>query len=250
MRKYTNTFYTDKQTLCLNSANQIVPWLIHRISVKNVIDVGCGNGLWLSVFNKNNITDVFGYDGHWVDKSLLAIPDDCFKSVDLQNDKFDDKKADLVISLEVAEHLPEEFSDKFIYSLTNISSLALFSAAVPGQGGTNHVNEQWPGYWIDKFDKYGFVVIDCIRNNFWDNEMVESWYKQNMFLFAKKEELATYRHLTNESSNAFSFNMIHPEMFEGKIHELTNPENYSLKKLLKKLPSIILNKVKFKLGQS
>ena len=246
MRKYTNAFYLDKQALCLNSARQIVPWLLQKIQIKSVIDIGCGNGLWLNVFLENNIKDIHGYDGEWVDKSLLAIPAENFHTIDLCNNKFDYRKADLVISLEVAEHLPESLSDQFVLNLTKISSVILFSAAVPGQGGTNHINEQWPTYWIKKFEQYGFIVNDCIRKNFWDNEKVESWYKQNTFLFIKKDELNNYQNLENEGLKPFSFDIVHPTMFENKINELTRPENYSLKLLFKKLPKIIYKKINYK----
>jgi hypothetical protein len=246
MRKYTDAFYLDKQTLCLNSARQIVPWLLQKIQIKNVIDVGCGNGLWLSIFLENNIKDIHGYDGKWVDKSLLAIPAENFQTIDLCNDKFDNEKADLVISLEVAEHLPESLSDQFVLSLTKISSIILFSAAIPGQGGTNHINEQWPTYWIKKFEKYGFIVNDCIRKNFWGNEKVESWYKQNTFLFIKEDELNKYQNLNNEALKPLSFDIVHPSMFENKIKELTRPENYSLKLFFKNLPKIIYKKISYK----
>ena len=55
--------------------------------------------------------------------------------------------------MEVAEHLPREKASVFIDTLTKHSGIVLFSAAVPGQGGTYHVNEQWPKYWNELFSR-------------------------------------------------------------------------------------------------
>ena len=55
-----------------------------------------------------------------------------------------DRRFDLALSLEVAEHLPPECGSEFVQTLTDLSSVILFSAAIPFQGGTDHLNEQWP----------------------------------------------------------------------------------------------------------
>src|SRR5438034_7185725 len=52
-------------------------------------------------------------------------------------------------------------------------------------GGTHHINEQWPSYWIAFFQENGFQALDCIRPSIWNNEKVAWWYAQNMFAFIK-----------------------------------------------------------------
>src|SRR5690606_34222821 len=98
------------------------------------------------------------------------------------------KKYDMAISLEVAEHLPESAADTFVESLTSHASIILFSAAIPQQGGQYHVNEQWPNYWNEKFKKRGFQAFDILRSEFWNNEHVPWWYRQNMVFFVKQGE--------------------------------------------------------------
>lgn len=56
------------------------------------------------------------------------------------------RKFDLCVSMEVAEHLPPSRADSFVADLVGLAPVVLFSAAVPEQGGTNHLNEQWPDY--------------------------------------------------------------------------------------------------------
>jgi hypothetical protein len=60
----------------------------------------------------------------------------------------------------------------------------LFSAALPRQGGTGHVNEQWPAYWIERFQTYGYFLFDVLRPLVWEDDRIASWYKQNILLFA------------------------------------------------------------------
>jgi hypothetical protein len=83
------------------------------------------------------------------------------------------------MSLEVAEHLPPDRSNSFIAELTALAPVALFSAAIPQQGGTDHINERWQSYWAGLFKKRGFSPLDVIRPAVWENDAVERWYRQN-----------------------------------------------------------------------
>ena len=65
-------------------------------------------------------------------------------------------KYDLVISIEVAEHLMEEDADDFVKNIKKHSlDQLLFSAAEPGSEGTGHFNCQPFGYWIKKLEQHG-----------------------------------------------------------------------------------------------
>jgi SAM-dependent methyltransferase len=192
------------------SADIIFPILLKLFNFNSILDVGCGIGTWLSKAKEFGVFDVLGVDGDYVNKDLLVryLEEDEFISHDLTLPLVLGKKFDLVLCLEVAEHLPETFADVLIEGLVNHSDNILFSAAIPGQGGQNHLNEQSPNYWIDKFGKRGFEVFDVVRPEVWGNVMVDVWYKQNIFLFSR---------------NKFSFSkptvtyMVHPELFQIKV---------------------------------
>ena len=94
---------------------------------------------------------------------MLEIADVRFLAFYLKRAIEIDREFDLVVSLEVAEHLPEECAKIFIKSLTKLGPVILFSAAIPFQGWTNHLNEQWPDYWANYFKDNGYEAIDCIR---------------------------------------------------------------------------------------
>jgi hypothetical protein len=117
--------------------------------------------------------------------------------------------------LEVAEHLPEKVGQRLIRSLTEASSLVLFSAAIPGQQGLDHINEQWPSYWQAIFKDYGFQRLDPIRRHIWHNELVDWWYRQNVYLYASEAAIANSASLQTERQLACTteFELVHLSVF-------------------------------------
>lgn len=202
-----NTLYIHEEVVHNFAApREVVPFLISLVKPTSVLDVGCGIGTWLKVFEENGITDYFGVDGDYVQRNMLKIPEAKFAAKDLRNDWSLDRKFDLVVCLEVAEHLPIENAERLVNSLISHGEVVLFSAAIPNQGGQNHLNEQWPEYWQAIFAKYGYHFHDVIRPHIWSNPNVDWWYKQNMFL-VKKDVPGPM------PFNALS--VVHPELFNA-----------------------------------
>ena len=171
------------------SAEVVVPLLIEmldgQVDVESVLDVGCGIGTWLAVFLQHGITDVRGLDGAHVDPDALAIPPALFTACDLAQPPALDHRYSLALCLEVGEHLPARLADTLVDLLTAASDVVAFSAAVPGQGGQAHLNEQWPAYWARKFQARGYRCHDGLRHRLWNEEDVEWWYRQNLLLFIR-----------------------------------------------------------------
>ena len=188
-QSYSRKFYAAQQPDSIRSADVIVPIVTELTRPNSVVDVGCGTGAWLSVFKKLGVQDIVGIDGEWIDPNSLHIQPGKFQAADLSRPLRLGRKFDLVISLEVAEHLPASSATTFVDSLANLGPVVLFSAAIPHQGGTRHVNEQWPDYWVRMFESRGFRVIDCIRRRVWNNPEVQWWYAQNTFMFATEAYL-------------------------------------------------------------
>jgi hypothetical protein len=193
---YSLSFYEDRDGSRV-SAWHTVPILLNLFEPDTVIDVGCGDGAWLAVFKSKGV-DVIGVDGPWVSQDDLLIPKSDFIATDLARSALRerieglDRTFSLCLSLEVAEHLPSDCSDGFVSLLTKLSDIVLFSAAIPGQGGTNHINEQWCSYWITKFEEHRYVVSDVVRAVLWGNTSIEPWYRQNMLLFMENDTWAVY----------------------------------------------------------
>ncbi len=169
----------------LNAPHEIVPFLINIFHPKSMVDVGCGLGTFLNVFIENGVDDVTGIDGSWIDKSKLFVPERYIIEENLEQPFTINRKFDLVLCLEVGEHLATQSADILIQNLISLGDIIIFSAAIVNQGGQNHINEQPFGYWIEKFNKHDYLFYDVFRTIFWNNSNIDWWYKQNMFLVAK-----------------------------------------------------------------
>src|SRR5579871_2089663 len=166
---YSEAFFARQKYGSLSSAQVIVPLVMALVRPVSVIDVGCGVGTWLSIFAGLGVSDVYGVDGPYVDQNQLFIPRENFLPADLTQAFSCPRKFDLVVCLEVAEHLPSTASSTLIDTLTSLGPVLLFSAAIPFQGGTNHINEQWPEYWAALFAERGFEPFDCVRPVVWND---------------------------------------------------------------------------------
>lgn len=219
-QRYDHQFYADLEETALPSARRIVPMLRDWIAIDSVVDVGCGDGSWLSVFRQEGVGEVLGLDGPWVDVDQLKIPADCFARRSLEETlDLGDRRFDLAMTLEVAEHLPPARAESLVAELTAAAPVVFFSAATPDQGGAHHVNEQWPRYWADLFAGHGYRAIDSIRLAVWEDPAVCWWYKQNCLLFAAEAAIVANPGLRAEADRAPAVPpaLIHPELFRQKV---------------------------------
>lgn len=213
--EYSGDFYAGMEDANLSSARAVVPRVLPYVQATSVLDIGCGQGLWLKAFMEQGITDVLGYDGDYVERDKLVIPKENFIGVDLEQPLKLDRKFDLAISLEVGEHLSDAASRAFVKNLTDAAPVVLFSAAIPGQGGVHHINEQWPDYWERRFAEVGYVPVDCLRKYFWSDKRVSFFYAQNIMFYVKESELSKYPKLAGERSNGHdkALALVHPQVY-------------------------------------
>jgi SAM-dependent methyltransferase len=149
---------------------------------KSLLDVGCGTGTWLEAALDLGARDVLGVDGAALPDDLLRVPGNHFCSADLGRPLSLGRRFELVLCLEVAEHLDAASAATLVDSLTAHGDRILFSAAAPGQAGMHHVNCQWPEYWQRLFNARGYACSDAVRWQIWDNADIEPWYRQNLML--------------------------------------------------------------------
>lgn len=140
---YNDDFYKNRNRDTYYAAETILNLVLKRLLItpKSIVDIGCGVGTWLQVANiKYNINTVVGVDGDYVPRRYLQIKENEFVTCNLENYSVDkvmkeNRKFDIAISLEVAEHISEENAFNFINKLCKLSDVVVFSAAVPKQGG-------------------------------------------------------------------------------------------------------------------
>jgi SAM-dependent methyltransferase len=191
LHEYSDEFFEYIERGSISSAKRFSAYIVKLLQISSVLDVGCGRGAWLREWKNSGVAVARGVDGPYVRKASLLIPPTDFRAVDLSK-KFDlGERFDLVTCLEVAEHLPADSSTALISSLVKHSDLVLFSAATPGQGGENHINERPLAFWQGLFEKHGYVAFDIIRRRFRDDLGVEPWYRYNSILYAAPARAAT-----------------------------------------------------------
>lgn len=208
--KYDDSFFDEHFVESSRSAEVMLEKLCLVFRPHSVADFGCGKGAWLAAAGRLGATRLVGFDGPWVDSRKLADPAISFNSVDFSDEIRLVEKFDLAVSVEVAEHLPAARADWFVDTLCRASDVVVFGAAAPGQGGLNHVNEQWPSYWIEKFRAQGYLPIDFFRSKVWSDDRVAWYYRQNTLLYVKK-------------SSSASDNFIPFEINENRIADCAHP---------------------------
>jgi hypothetical protein len=211
---YTKDFYTGQIDGSRTAAEIILPiaWEVAG-PFRSVADVGCGTGCWLDVARSLGADQIMGFDGEYA-RECLVIPESCFFPIELNGGPgvHDGGKCDLCISLETAEHLEPESAEYFVEFLTSLSDIVLFSAAIPGQGGTGHINEQWTAYWVKLFRDQEYIPYDVIRPKIWEVKRIPVWYRQNTLLFVNSyNEPASLEYF-----NPSGMTIVHPELYMAR----------------------------------
>lgn len=187
---YDDAFYSEQGDGSARSASLIVPLIMEMSHPRSVFDLGCGRGHWLQAFRAAGVPEIHGTDGPWLDPQCLAIDAGHFTPFDFAKDPGTPqtplRRYEIATSFEVLEHMDFETSTKAVSFLSTLSDVLIVGAAIPSQGGTGHINEQWPSYWYDRFRAEGYECYDCIRPQIWNSE-VDWWYAQNTIVYARGE---------------------------------------------------------------
>ena len=124
---------------------------------ESVFDCGCGIGGYLQGFSNQECV-VAGCDIKWnyacefMPHNIKNATYKCDAGLKIYNNH----KYDLVISIEVAEHIDENNAMQFCENLVCLSkNKILLTAAKPGQPGWGYINRQSKQYWIDRMNVVG-----------------------------------------------------------------------------------------------
>jgi SAM-dependent methyltransferase len=202
------------------SADRILTIVEEYLRPASVLDVGCGLGTWIAALQSRGITDVRGIDGPWLDPKDAVCDPSVLQVTDLEAPFDLNRRFDLVVCLEVAEHLSSAAAERFVESLVRHSSAVLFSAAIPFQGGHHHVNERFLSYWVTLFAKHAFQPLDIVRGRIWHDQQVLWWLRQNMVLFAHKDLIEANASLKRVAEHQGPVSVVHPDVYTQRIRDL------------------------------
>lgn len=214
---YDTQWRQNRSAGAATSAEVVVRLVLDAVPARRVVDLGCGLGTWLAEFRRQGVAEVRGVDGPWIDLDALQIPADSFVVSDLGGPLLMHERYDLAVSLEVGEHLDESLARRLVASLTDLAPVVLFSAAIPGQWGTHHVNPQWPDYWAERFDERAFVAVDYLRPQIWTDDAVRSFYRQNIALYVDRNRLEAYPALAEcyRATGGALLSLVHPMQYDA-----------------------------------
>lgn len=155
---YEKSFYEDggfAQTE--DSARAVCAWIAKNLRPKSILDLGSGAGYYLREFKQLGI-DALGLEASPAGvassgNNVLALTYDLRRPVRLS------RRFDVVMCVEVAEHIPNRSSAVLVESIcSNADRFVVFTAAPPGTDpGTDHINCQPAEFWFALFRARGFV---------------------------------------------------------------------------------------------
>lgn len=220
---YGPEFYLDRHRTTQVSARIILTEVVRLVSPRSAVDLGCGVGTWLRELAHQGVREMLGIEGGWVPVEELVLPPHLVVRADLERLPTLGRRFDLAISLEVAEHLHPCGGGRLIDALCELADVVLFSAAIPGQGGNAHRNEQWPPYWQEKFAQNGYRCFDCIRPLIWNLPEVLDWYAQNTFLYVRESRVPQFPALEAVTVLPGTMvSLVHPICFQRLVNEVAH----------------------------
>ncbi len=183
---YSKSYYEEVVRDETISVKVISDWIISEINPKRVVDIGCGPGHLIEDLDRKGV-EILGLDYSAAAQKFLESKGLAFELFDLTSSttSIPGSPWDLAVCCEVAEHLEPHHADVFVSKLVSASNSVFLTAAVVGQGGLNHVNEQPNSYWITKFAQHGFALDENLtakaRNNFAGKSVVHYLAKPMLF---------------------------------------------------------------------
>lgn len=239
-KKYSPNFYEELDQQSFRSARLILATVFEMFDIRSVVDFGCGAGSWLRAAGELGAERLTGIDGYWVDGCRFEGTPISFYPHNLEEEIRvpDGVGYDLAMSLEVAEHLTPQRARSFVRDICVAAPVVVFSAAIPGQGGTNHINEQWPSYWAAYFAEAGYFPVDIIRPKIYRMNGINSWYKNNVILFLEKELFEKFMRGSEKAdrSEFGCLDIVIPDIYE-------NPSLRQSLKIARQVPRRLLHAI-------
>lgn len=162
-------------------ASNIAKFIKENYSMDHrIIDLGCGPGVFVNAMRAEGLNAI-GFD---IDDRVKGKPH--LHQINILNLV---DSADIVLCLEVAEHIPEDKADTLVASVVrNLKDpgTLFWSAAVPGQGGQGHINCQPKEYWQKKFEAAGLIrqvgIEQALINKVQQGNHL-GWFTHNLMVF-------------------------------------------------------------------
>jgi predicted O-methyltransferase YrrM/2-polyprenyl-3-methyl-5-hydroxy-6-metoxy-1,4-benzoquinol methylase len=167
------TYWTPQEHLARYGPNfnsGMASYIARTIKPENTLEFGCGLGLYCHFLKTQlDIKKVFGIEPEPMGGVFDSPTGPTQLAINIFLDKHPEpleQKFDLVMSIEVAEHIPREKHDfLFDFLVSHTSNWIVFSGARVGQGGHGHISERDEEDWKSEFLKRGMIFQDELTWN-------------------------------------------------------------------------------------
>jgi len=182
LRESTEINYTYLHNEELPFAKRLTSWIKDNLNPQKVLDLGCGPGTYVECFRDQGVNAI-GYDTdvRVKDKNYLV----CKSLFDV------DETGDVVLCMEVAEHIDSSENLNIVQSMTKTLStggILIWTAAKPGQGGVGHINCQNKIYWEALFAtqslKRCLDIEEQLADSMKDGYHM-GWFVQNLLVYKR-----------------------------------------------------------------
>ena len=160
-------------------------WYLLSENVKEVLDLGCGNGSYGRWFRQMGMY-VLEIDGNPYVNVMTegrGICRDLSQRLDVLQGVYD-----CVMSLEVGEHIPREHEQTFLDNVCRYANqLIVLSWAVEGQIGLGHVNCRNNDYIVEQMKQRGYV-LDALDSLKLREAATVPWFKDTLMVFRRTRQ--------------------------------------------------------------
>lgn len=129
--------------------------IVSDIMPESVLDAGCAMGFLVEGLRKLDV-EAFGVDvsEYAIENTHPSIRPHCWVASITESLP---QKYDLIVSIEVLEHMPKAEAEKAIVNLCQYTDDILFSSTPFDYREVTHINVHAPEYWAELFFRQGFV---------------------------------------------------------------------------------------------
>jgi hypothetical protein len=155
---YSTAFHKAIESDELPQAVRVADYIQKYIKPSVFYDFGCSTGLYLREVKKRLPTiESRGFEFSKDAVAVALCPDVIETDLTLPL-SLEKQPNTLGLCLEVLEHIEDTHWKEVLTNLTKTCNTLIFSAALPGQGGTGHINCRPRIDWIRRFHELGWVV--------------------------------------------------------------------------------------------
>jgi hypothetical protein len=184
---YDLGFYEKHRKYYEAGVGHLATWLKDNVQFTSIVDVGCGVGDMLVPLLEEY--DCLGIDFSDGARDGLTIPKNRYIDHDLTKPiDWEVKHRDVVMSLEVWEHIPQEFEPTYVANLMAFTpDVLIVSCAADGQWGRHHYNCGDKAHVLQVVGAYGYEEDVALTTSWAKIKKLAGFYRKNTVIFQRKQ---------------------------------------------------------------